>query len=451
MQFNADRGETDFSFRLGKIFYQGSIYSLAGGASAGAEGVGAMPRDYARARAYFLRIARQIWPRDTPGQQNPPPKQEQKEDGTVSFAAASAGYLGRMYLRGEGVKQDMAMAKLWFERGVEYKEKESLNGLGIMLRDGLINGKKDLAKALQYFGAAAVQELPEAQVNLGKYYYERKSNLLYPKPKSHFNLEKGDTRMATTYFDSAMRHGSPYEPYFYLGEIYATTAQNPSTPSHMIHGSCAMALSYYKVVAERGAWLDDPVRDGETRWKIGTDRAKEDAMLRWQIASERGIETAQNNLAYILDQGQSPNLHMYGNVRLRVCILADKSLLRSTRFAPQSASNDTARLALTQWMRSAYQRNVDALVKVGDYYYHGLGVSNEPEKQRWERAATFYQSAVDTQTSALAMWNLGWMYENGIGVPQVCSCIVILVETYFDTVAGFSFSKEKLRLSSRDE
>ena len=70
-------------------------------------------------------------------------------------------------------------------------------------------------------------------------------------------------------------------------------------------------------------------------------------------------------------------------------------------------------------MRSAFQRNTDALVKVGDYYYHGLGVSDEPEQKRWERAATFYQSAVDTQTSALAMWNLGWMYENGIGVPQV--------------------------------
>ena len=69
-------------------------------------------------------------------------------------------------------------------------------------------------------------------------------------------------------------------------------------------------------------------------------------------------------------------------------------------------------------MRSAYQRNVDALVKVGDYYYHGLGVPDEEFEKRTERAAAFYQSAVDTQVSALAMWNLGWMYENGIGVPQ---------------------------------
>lgn len=82
-------------------------------------------------------------------------------------------------------------------------------------------------------------------------------------------------------------------------------------------------------------------------------------------------------------------------------------------------SNDTARLALTQWIRSASQRNVDALVKVGDYYYHGYGVSDESETVRWEKAAKFYQSAADTQLSALAMWNLGWMYENGMGVPQV--------------------------------
>lgn len=81
--------------------------------------------------------------------------------------------------------------------------------------------------------------------------------------------------------------------------------------------------------------------------------------------------------------------------------------------------NNLARLALTQWTRAAAQRNIDALVKVGDYYYYGLGVSDEPEQSRLEKAARYYQSASDTQISALAMWNLGWMYENGVGVPQV--------------------------------
>lgn len=107
-------------------------------------------------------------------------------------------------------------------------------------------------------------------------------------------------------------------------------------------------------------------------------------------------------------------------------------MLRLTRFAPLEASNDTALIALTQWTRSAAQRNIDALVKVGDYYYYGLGVRDEPEALRWEKAAKYYQSAADTQVSALAMWNLGWMYENGVGVPQVSaptpkSCLRLMI------------------------
>lgn len=90
-----------------------------------------------------------------------------------------------------------------------------------------------------------------------------------------------------------------------------------------------------------------------------------------------------------------------------------------TRFAPLTPSNDTARVALVQWTRSSAQQNTDALVKVGDYYYHGLGVPDEPEIVRHEKAAGYYLAAADTHMSALAMWNMGWMYENGLGVPQV--------------------------------
>ena len=65
-----------------------------------------------------------------------------------------------------------------------------------------------------------------------------------------------------------------------------------------------------------------------------------------------------------------------------VGMFLDKSILRFTSLSPMSPSNDTARLALTQWIRSAAQRNIDALVKVGDYYYHGLGVPDEPSTTR---------------------------------------------------------------------
>ncbi len=71
--------------------------------------------------------------------------------------------------------------------------------------------------------------------------------------------------------------------------------------------------------------------------------------------------------------------------------------------------------ALVQWNRAANQGVVDARVKVGDYHYYGLGTRSD---QR--RAASYYQKA-ETEQSAIAMFNLGYMHEFGIGLPQVRS------------------------------
>ena len=100
-----------------------------------------------------------------------PPTLREENPTLAAYAALAAGYLGRMYLRGEGVKADAATAQMWFQRGVDLNEKESFNGLAIILRDGLVDGRKDLKKAMKYFTAAANQELAEAAVNLGKIYY----------------------------------------------------------------------------------------------------------------------------------------------------------------------------------------------------------------------------------------------------------------------------------------
>lgn len=153
---------------MGRIFYQGSLYASPGGIASGGEGVGTIPRNFTRARHYFLHIARQVWPQDSP--QATQAKDEHKPSGLSGFAAVSAGYLGRMYLRGEGVKQDYAVAKLWFDRGVGHGDRECHNGLGIIYRDGL-GVKANLRDALTHFAIASRQELAEAQVNMGKHHY----------------------------------------------------------------------------------------------------------------------------------------------------------------------------------------------------------------------------------------------------------------------------------------
>lgn len=120
-----------------------------------------------------MQIARQIWPRDPPNPASYKATSRAKDDNLPSaYAAASAGYIGRMYMRGEGVEADYGVAKMWFERGIEYGDRECHNGLGILWRDGLVPGlKADRKKAVQHLNEAAKQELAEAQVNLAKMYY----------------------------------------------------------------------------------------------------------------------------------------------------------------------------------------------------------------------------------------------------------------------------------------
>ncbi|CAE6523630.1 unnamed protein product [Rhizoctonia solani] len=394
--YHADRQEPDFALKLAKIYYHGSIYA--------GEAVGKVQRDYWRALKYFRAVARKVWLRDSLTNPLLGRKELSKdEQGVMMHTAVACAYLGKMYLRGEGVKPDARFARMWFMRGAEFGEKESHNWLGIMYRDGLLDGKPDIKKASQYFAAAAGQDLSDAQVNYGKIYYERK-----------------DYTNAIPFFENAIRHAAPFEAYYYLAD-YNTQRARAGEPS-----SCSVAVAFHKHIAERGTWAlnegsltlpGDEDRETASSAPPGTADAStssawrqvkedgelnfggmgagvagigEERMLRWSIESERGEEVAQNNLAFILDQ--------------------DKSSLREY----QKPSNDSStRLALQHYTRSAAQRNVDALVKVADYHFYGLGTPKDVAK-----AVGYYSAAVDTQVSALAMWNLGWCYEYGVGVPK---------------------------------
>ena len=59
---------------------------------------------------------------------------------------------------------------------------------------------------------------------------------------------------------------------------------------------------------------------------------------------------------------------------------------------------------------------MDARVKLGDYYYYGYGT-----EVNYEASASQYRMASDKQASPQAMFNLGYMYENGLGLEKV-SC-----------------------------
>ncbi|KAF2177646.1 HCP-like protein [Zopfia rhizophila CBS 207.26] len=345
MDLQARKGDPRASFNLAKLNYDGSRASK---------------RDLPAAKKRFLELARMYWTKDGKIKANVSVLAEK-------LASKAAGYLGRMFLRGEGMPQSFSIAQTWFKRGIENGDALSQYSMGLMYLNGL-SVPKDPVKAADFFGAAADQDLAVAQVRLGALF-----------------LDQGDISTAIKYFELAARHGH-IEAYYYLAEL-----------SH--HGvgrdkSCSIASAYYKIVAEKAEIISTSFQEANEAYTNGN---LETALVGYMMAAEQGFEVGQANVAYLLDQ-----------VKPRFTLSSIIPFMRRKA----SLAGDAA-LALIYWTRSAEQKNVDSMVKLGDYYLEGLGT--RPNK---EKAAACYQAAAETMQSAQALWNLGWMHENGIGIEQ---------------------------------
>ena len=338
------KGDLKATFSLGRLHYEGSR---------------TMRRNLKTARAYFMTVARKYWQRDG--------SIREEDQGIAKIAAKAAGYIGRMFLRGESMEQNFDKALTWFNRGVANGDPLCQYELGLMYLHGL-GVRKDPVRAADYFKESANQDFASAQVNMG---------LLF--------LDQGDVSTATRFFDLAARHGH-IEAFYHLAEISNNGVGRDR--------SCGMATAYYKMVAEKVEILHSSFDDANRAYDDGDT---EDALVMYMMAAEQGYESAQTNVAFLLDEYKS--------------ILSLDSLIPWKKLRSSLLRNTV--LALIYWTRSAKQSNIDSMVKMGDYYLGGYGVEADMEK-----AATCYQTAAGTHQSAQALWNLGWLHENGIGVEQ---------------------------------
>ena len=339
------KGDLKATFNLGRLHYDGSR---------------TMKRNLKVARKYFMIVVRRYWAKDGSIISD-------DDNGVGKIAAKAAGYLGRMFLRGEGVEQSYEKAAIWFKRGIANGDAFCQSELGLMYLHGL-GVRNDVIRASDYFKAAAEQDWASAQVNLGKLF-----------------LDQGDLKTAMIYFDLAFRHGH-IEALYHLAEINNNGVGRER--------SCGLATAFYKAVAEKVEIIHSSFEEANRAYEDGD---KETALIDYMMAAEQGYEHGQSNVAFMLDDHKS--------------ILSLDSLIPWKKRASSLLRN--AALALIYWTRSARQSNIDSIVKMGDYYLNGYGVEAD-----MENAATCYQTAADMQQSAQALWNLGWMHENGIGVEQ---------------------------------
>ncbi len=347
----SQKGDFKASFNLGRLYYEGQR---------------GLPKNFEQASHYFMMVARKFWKKGNRIVDNYKP-------GLDKIACKAAGYIGRMYMRGEGVAQNFQLAETWFKRGMSHSDAQSMYGLALLHLHGF-GVEKNTLKAINLLKQAADAggaDFSPAQVQLGALY-----------------LDQGyadDPGAANHLFELAARHGN-LESYYYIAEMTLAGVGRDK--------SCSSALTYYKNVVERAEPMLSSWAEANLAFEQGDDEL---AFLEYLGAAEQGYERAQNNVAYILDPDQSR--------------LPFPEWLYQRSQKPALLQNPS--LALIYWTRSARQGNIDALVKMGDYYLNGIGANPDVDK-----AVQCYTGASEYHQSAQALYNLGWMHENGVGLNQ---------------------------------
>ncbi|PIA17287.1 HCP-like protein [Coemansia reversa NRRL 1564] len=360
-QQSAQKGELKACMTLLDLFYHGHRFA---------------PRSFTQALKYLQQIQGQLFTR-----------QGELRKGLSQYeantAAQVAGMYGIMHLRGEGVPLDTATALKWLNIGAKMGHGISLNALGLMYQNGIeVPANKE--RAIELFKMAADKRNQGGQVNFALAIIDAMPEV------AHENLRK------------AAENGHILA-HFHLAELFSGMANTEI--------QCRMAVASYKFVAEHGDWLHSPIPGAAAAYQRGD---LEVAALDYMQAAEMGYSVGQLNAAILLEalSKKAPGGNE-GNVEDGGVINAVAVNGTHGPWSLFKSRNVHVLQTFAYWTRAANQNMPDARVKQGDHYFYGWGV--EPSA---ERAAAAYTLAAEVDSNGLAMWNLGWMYENGIGVKR---------------------------------
>jgi SEL1 protein len=181
--------------------------------------------------------------------------------------------------------------------------------------------------------------------------------------------------VANQYFAAAASHDN-IKAHFLLGRAYQFGIGLPE--------NSAMAVAYYKRAADKGEWREVHDTANELFQEGEVDRS----LILYEELAERGYEVAQSNVAYIYDSDLQSDWFLHSSI-------------------------DRRKKAFRYYRRSAEQLNAQSHLKLGDYYYYGLGgVARDLSK-----AAAYYRYASDMH-NAQATFNIGYMHQWGEGLVQ---------------------------------
>ncbi|KAI0236027.1 ERAD-associated protein, partial [Massospora cicadina] len=336
---------------------------------------------------------------------------EQEVDELIEYYRymATSGNLEATYILGEMYYQGTRTITRDFAKAGRYLQRleEKLEALG---------PASEWEKANVEIGAQAYALLGRMHLRGESFPPNNKTALAYFKKAAEHGNEEGLFWLGMMLIDGgiAKTEGIKYlakaaekkhaEANAHLGMLYRDAERYAEAHAHLrlaaqrgsLLATFHLARFYVEAGGGEGVWNYDHTAQAYLHYRRGEI---ETAAIYYSLAAEMGIEVAQANLAWLIDIGKHPM----------------PSISRAA--ASNSSVRPNYRMALTYWTRSANQDNGESRVKQGDYYYYGLATAHPPSTEDLKRAASCYQYAAEKYLNSLAMWNIGWMHENGVGVP----------------------------------
>jgi len=309
----------------------------------------------------------------------------------IGGAPAAHANLAFMHLKGMGgLPMDNKSAFSHYQKAAKMGDESGKNGLGYCYLNG-IGVERNPEVAFNYFTSAANGGYDEAMYNLGVMYTQGLG--------TQQNLQQ-----ALAMFLKAAQKGHVHSMYHAAVLLYdSTTAATSASPfgssSTGTAADCSRAVQLYKQVAELGQVSELVFAAEDAFW----DGDYETALYRYLQSALAGVELAQYNAAFMLEEGVG---------------------LGAWFPTSTDAQRDAVGVAAARlYEMSSRQHYGPSYVKLGHLAF---------KQNRFKASLQAYETGMNFQGSlAESKFNVGLMYLLGRGVKQDDS----LAKRYFDLAA----------------
>lgn len=248
------------------------------------------------------------------------------------------------------IDRNVNVARKWFEHGKEFGDAESSYNYAMMRLGWMATDIDHLSQNATEFLSRKSSESAAAGATTGKQKTAFNSNYMSHRtaPPDTTNVDKyagpttSDYSVAIQDLQRAASKGH-LQAKHKLGMLYASGASIPNKrdrPTKAVTQSCTNALKHYKSLVDVGHTIS---RRNRAAWKQYNAGDYESSLRNYISSAETGNEIGQVNAAFLLEQGYCLGM------TTKACTHA------SIRF----------------WRAAARQGNLEACLRVGDFYYYG--------------------------------------------------------------------------------